>query len=172
MYVIISTFILSFFRILHVFVNNVENSSHELSSHLRHSLVIMKCRWPVIHQLNAMSELSVKYTMQTLWVIYPLWPSDAIWRQWTGSTLVQVMAYCLMAPSHCPNQCWIIIKGVLWHRPESNFSRSAYELNPWHAIASYTSKITTTSPRGQWLNLQVQLFPEEVAHSCPNKHLS
>ena len=29
-----------------------------------------------------------------------LWPSDAIWRQGTRSTLVQVMACCLTAPSH------------------------------------------------------------------------
>ena len=30
--------------------------------------------------------------------------SDAIWRQGSGSTLVQVMAHCLMAPSHYLNQ--------------------------------------------------------------------
>ena len=29
-----------------------------------------------------------------------LWPNDAIWRQRSGSTLAQVMACCLMAPSH------------------------------------------------------------------------
>ena len=36
-----------------------------------------------------------------------LWPCDAIWRQRSWSTLVQVMACCLMAPSHCLNQCWL-----------------------------------------------------------------
>ena len=36
-----------------------------------------------------------------------LWPSDAIWRYKTRPTLVQVMAWCLTAPSHCPNQCWV-----------------------------------------------------------------
>ena len=35
------------------------------------------------------------------------WPSDAIWRQRSGSTLAQVMACCLMAPSHYLNQCWL-----------------------------------------------------------------
>ena len=34
------------------------------------------------------------------------WPSDAIWRQRSGSTLAQVMACCLTAPSHYLNQCW------------------------------------------------------------------
>ena len=38
-----------------------------------------------------------------------LWPNDAIWRHRSGSTLAQVMAYCLAAPSHYLNQCWLII---------------------------------------------------------------
>ena len=37
-----------------------------------------------------------------------LWSSDAIWRHETGSTLAQVMACCLAAPSHYLNQCWLI----------------------------------------------------------------
>ena len=41
-----------------------------------------------------------------------LWTSDAIWRQSSGSTLVQVMAWCLTAPSHYLNQCWLIISKV------------------------------------------------------------
>ena len=32
-------------------------------------------------------------------------PSDAIWRHKSGSTLAQVMACCLTAPSHYLNQC-------------------------------------------------------------------
>ena len=44
-----------------------------------------------------------------------LWPSDTIWRQRSGSTLVQVMACCRTAPSHYLNQCWLIISEVQWH---------------------------------------------------------
>ena len=44
-----------------------------------------------------------------------LWPSDAMCRQRSGSTLVQVMASCLTAPSHYLNQCWLIISEVQWH---------------------------------------------------------
>ena len=44
-----------------------------------------------------------------------LWPSDAIWRQKSGSTLTQVMACCLKVPSHYLNQCWLIISKVQWH---------------------------------------------------------
>ena len=41
-----------------------------------------------------------------------LGPSDAIWPQRCGSTLAQVMACCLTAPSHYMNQCWLIISGI------------------------------------------------------------
>ena len=38
------------------------------------------------------------------WNLNSLWPSDAIWRQRSGSTLAQVMACCLTAASHYLNQ--------------------------------------------------------------------
>ena len=58
----------------------------------------------------------------TQWeAISSLWPSDAIWRHRTWSTLVQVMACCLMAPTHYLNQCWLIISEDPWHLPEGNF---------------------------------------------------
>ena len=51
-----------------------------------------------------------------LWsvVLNSLWPSDTICRQRSGSTLAQVMACCLTAPSHYLNQCWLIISEVQW----------------------------------------------------------
>ena len=45
---------------------------------------------------------------RTKWV-NSLRPSNAIWRHISGSTLAQVMACSLTAPSHYPNQCWLII---------------------------------------------------------------
>ena len=47
-----------------------------------------------------------------------LGPSDAIWWCRSWSTLVQVIACCLMAQSHYLNQCWLIINKVLWHSSE------------------------------------------------------
>ena len=44
-----------------------------------------------------------------------LWPSDGTWRQRFGSTLVQVMACCLTAPSHYLDQCWLIISSCGFH---------------------------------------------------------
>ena len=45
--------------------------------------------------------------------INSLWPGDAIWRHVTRSTLDQVMACCLTAPSL--NQCWLIMGEAPWH---------------------------------------------------------
>ena len=41
--------------------------------------------------------------------LYRLWPSGVIWWHKSRSTLAQLMACCLMAPSHYLNQCWPII---------------------------------------------------------------
>ena len=51
-----------------------------------------------------------------------LWPRDAIWRQGSKSTLVQVMTCCLTAPIHYQNQCWFIITKVKWCLSEGNFA--------------------------------------------------
>ena len=39
-----------------------------------------------------------------------------------GPRFNQVMACCLVAPSHYLNQSWLIIGEVLWHSPEDNFT--------------------------------------------------
>ena len=51
-----------------------------------------------------------------------LMPNETIWYDRSGSTLPQVMACCLMAPSHYLNQCWLLFAEVLWSSPESNFT--------------------------------------------------
>ena len=43
--------------------------------------------------------------------INSLWPSDAIWRHRSKSTLAHDMDCCLMAPSLYLYQCWLLIKG-------------------------------------------------------------
>ena len=52
-----------------------------------------------------------------------LGPTDAICRQRSVSTLAQVMACCLTAPSHYLNQCWLIISNVKWHSSKGKFTR-------------------------------------------------
>ena len=89
-----------------------------------------------------------------LWksLINSLWPSDAILRR-TGSTLVQVMACCLTAPSHYLNQCWLIIREILWHSPEGNFTGNDQDIYPYE-FENDKFKITATSPSpwDQWVN--------------------
>ena len=34
----------------------------------------------------------------------------------------------------CLKQCWFIMKGVLWHSSECNFTRCAHEFNQWHVF--------------------------------------
>ena len=72
----------------------------------------------------------------TVWV-NSLWPNDAIWRHRSGSTLAQVMACCLMAPSHYLNQCWLIINKVQRHLAERNFTRKTQP-----SVTKVISKIT------------------------------
>ena len=47
--------------------------------------------------------------------INSLWPSDTIWRHRSWQILAQVMACCLMAPSHYLSQYWLTITKVQWH---------------------------------------------------------
>ena len=85
-----------------------------------------------------------------------LWPSDAIWREGSGSTLVQVMACCLTAPSHYLNQCRLMISEVLWHSPDSNFTENTQDIYHWNEFESYYFETVITSPRGQWVNSSCQ----------------
>ena len=81
-----------------------------------------------------------------------LGPSDVIWRQWSWTTLAQVMACCLTAPNHYLNQCWLIIIGVLYHSSENSFAGIAQGINSGHEFEKDILKIIFKSPRGQWVN--------------------
>ena len=54
--------------------------------------------------------------------------------QWSWSTLDQWMAWCLKAPSHCLNLCWLIISEVPWHSSDGIAMR----------IFEYTNEISLT----------------------------
>ena len=82
-----------------------------------------------------------------------LGPGDAIWPHRSGSTLVQVIACCLTAPSHYLNQCWLIISKIQWHSSQGNFTRYILAINHICLLENYLSKISVKSPRGQWVNI-------------------
>ena len=79
-------------------------------------------------------------------------PTDAIWRLRSWSTLVQVMACCLTAPSHYLNRFWLIISKVLWHSYEDIIIRRFEYTNQYSKIRDYIFKTTWRSLRGQWVN--------------------
>ena len=65
-------------------------------------------------------------------IINSPWPYGAMWRQWSESTLDQIMACNLMAPSCQLIQCWHIISWVLWHLSETDFRKcSRYQFVQW-----------------------------------------
>ena len=61
------------------------------------------------------------------------WPSYAIWWNRSWSTLVQVMACCLTAPSHYLTQYWLIMSGVflpsLWGQFHWKCSRDLFNFD-------------------------------------------
>ena len=79
---------------------------------------------PVVDVLSISGNIERKW--MPLDLINSLWLSVAIWRQRSGSTLAQVMACCLTAPSHYLNQCWLIISKVQWHSYEGSFTRDIF----------------------------------------------
>ena len=75
--------------------------------------------WPYTRLLYLLCKLTGNIVVS----INPLWPSDAIWCLWSWSTLVQVMACCLTAPSHYQNQCWLIVDHTHRHNLPCNFNQ-------------------------------------------------
>ena len=82
-------------------------------------------------------------------IINSLWPSDVTWHQRSWSTLVQVMACCLTAPSHYLNQCWFLISDILWHLP----SRVRFPRMNWNEIIF---KIILATD-GRWFSCELSL---------------
>ena len=87
------------------------------------------------------------YFVHTMGYINPLWPSDPIWQPRSGSTLAQVMACCLTAPSHYLNQCWPIINKVQWHPSECNFRKKNSDVNYCNNFGIYYLNYHLNIPR-------------------------
>ena len=64
-----------------------------------------------------------------------------------GSTLTQVLVWCLTAPSHHLKQRWLIIGDVLWHSPKCVFTRNAQDIYLWYEIKNCQFEDTGASPR-------------------------
>ena len=89
--------------------------------------------------------LGIKHMPASL-VINSLWPADAIWLYLSGSTLAQIIACCLMTPSHYLNNCWLWISRVVWHSPESNFTVSAHVTIMYNEFENHIFKLMPHIP--------------------------
>ena len=76
----------------------------------------------------------------------------SIWRHWPGSTLIQIMACCLTAPSYYLNKCWLITIKVQRHSSGDNLTRDTSAINHWNKLENHLSKIVFKSPRGHCVN--------------------
>ena len=63
------------------------------------------------------------------------------------------MAWCLTAPRHCLNQCWLSFVKFIWYSPKRNFAASGQVINLRNKFEIYTFEITATSVRCQWINM-------------------
>ena len=92
-----------------------------------------------------------------------------IWRHGFGSTLIQVMACCLMAPVHYLNHSLFILRGIQWHALESNFTTNAHERDPWHVLGYWTFDLLLHFPGISGLiNQSFQPWQQAL---CENRHL-
>ena len=82
-------------------------------------------------------------------VVNTLWPNGAILRYRSGSTLAQVIAYCLTAPKHYLKHCWLTIGAVLWHSFQFH---KRYLSHEWlNQFENDLFKISFASHSGHWV---------------------
>ena len=101
-------------------------------------------------------------TCHDIFTINSLRPSDAIWRQRSGSTSDQVMAWCLMAPNHYLNQCWLIISKAEWHSSKGKFTRDTSVINRLNYLENEVPKISFKFPRGHWVKKLTIMSPRPL----------
>ena len=94
--------------------------------------------------------------------INSLWPNDAIWRQRSGSTLAQVMACCLTAPSHYLNQCWftrvrsigIHLSTILQEILQPSITKISMKITFIKFLWNELRRLSTTYPISVWRNVR------------------
>ena len=102
------------------------------------------CRWELIF----LSCKLIVYSLSCCIFFNSLWPSGSMWWLISGSTLAQIMVCCLTVPSHYLNQCWLTLQVFFFFIHLRAISQEIL----MNVFGDYTFKITTTSPRGQWVN--------------------
>ena len=99
---------------------------------------------------------------------------DDIWQYWSESTMAQVTACCVTAPSHYLKQCWLMIKCVLRHSAESIFTINHDDVIKWKHFPRYTDHLCGefTGPGEFPTQRPVTRSFDVYFDLCPNKWLS
>ena len=93
------------------------------SASVRRIVKHMRQVWPNWTSTQVSNHRVTGAKTHKVWLTFnSLWLSDVIWQQGSRSTLAQVMACCLTAPSHYLNQCWLVITKVQWLPSITKFS--------------------------------------------------
>ena len=77
------------------------------------------------------------------------WPIDTLWRYTFGFALALVMARYPTVRSHYQNQCWLLIREVMWYSSESNF---AVMIKMLISVIDFTYKTFSLFPKGHILS--------------------
>ena len=88
-----------------------------VASGLGNSTVI-PAKWIMIKQIP--TQITIVKISSAKWLLFRLWPSDAIWRYGFSSALAEVLACCVMTASHHLNLHCFLISDVLWHSTGRN----------------------------------------------------
>ena len=102
--------------------------------------------------------------LQPQYRINSLWSSDTKWGHRSGSTLSQVMACCLMAPSYYLSQCWRKIIKILWHLGQYLLEYSRYR--PPKLYIKFTH--LKSRPHLQGVNELIIFFSFFPGHAADN----
>ena len=111
--------VVKYSMILHTPVRYAEvdhKSEFKLTKYIEYLHFVGKLRWKLFRKLTKSYAVVLD--------INSLWPRDITWWHRSVSTLAQVKACCLTAPSHYLNQCWPLFSEILAHSPERNFAVS------------------------------------------------
>ena len=100
------------------------------------------------------SEMKVNFSLRVSESCNPITMILYPWRNHIvslGSTLIQVLAWCQMAPSHYLNQCWPIINTDPCQSSE-DFTGHLPDIYQQNMFKNYKFKIAAMFPKDQWFN--------------------
>ena len=139
------------------------------STQVAHVMKLLNGRSGTLVDLGSGDGRIVSFSMASF---NSLWPIDAIWRQRSGSTLTQVMAFCLPAPSHYLNQCWLIICEVQRHHirtislemPQPSITKICLKITylKFHSNFSGANELTHCGPVMSIFNSEVLWHPADM----------